>query len=328
MGIHTTYKKASARMPTEWLIGTIILLAGFLLVFPVSTLFAQESTSAIEDSVCTGFISARSQFDGIEIGDWKILDIPVPCRKKVTTIRGDREAVKKQLSNYMAQCWVMFGQGKLTQAIDLRTSFGISQSQVADSLFPCYDVTIDQISGGEPITARELYQYMKATSMSAESSDKTTNYFDFITKDNGIGGRLALLEPEITQQKTYTIYFSDPSEELFPAEWGKLNGIYLKEKGESITIQEGFGLGNMERMQGGFGTEPGVEGAVKIGASAGFFAVGAALTASGVGSPVGIAMIGASALLSAGSAAWASEDIREVMQQEARVYDAKAHEVD
>ncbi len=319
-------KTASARMPTEWLIGTIILLAGFLLVFPVSTLFAQESTSAIEDSVCTGLITARSQFDGIEIGDWKILDIPVPCRKKVKTIRGDTEAIKKQLSNMMAQCWVMFGQGKLTQTIDLRTSFGISQSQVADSLFPCYEVTIDQIRGGEPITAREMYQYMKTTSMTAESNDETTNYFDFITKDNGIGGRLALLEPEITQQRTYSIYFSDPSEELFPAEWGKLNGIYLKEKGESITIQEGFGLGNMQRMKGALDTEPGREAAIKTGVSGTLFAVGIALTTTGVGTPVGAALIGAGAL-AAGSAALASEDVAELLQQEAQVYDATAREV-
>lgn len=322
-------KQASAQVPTEWLIGTIILIAGFLLVFPVTTLFAEDSTGAIKDSVCTGFITARSQFEGINIGNWKLVDVPIPCRKKVISITGDRDAVKQQLSKYMAQCWVIFGQGRLTQSLDLRTSFGIpGGSKVADSLFPCYEVTIDSLRGDDPISAQELYQFMKSTRMSQESSDETTNYFDFITKDNGIGGRLALLEPQIQEGTTYSIYFSDPSEELFPDEWGKLNGIYLKEKGKPITIEEGFGLGNMQRLGGALETEPGRKAAVNLGISGGIFAVGITLTATGIGAPVGGALMWAAGIVAAGTGTMGAINTAEFLQQEAFIFDAASEEVD
>ena len=221
----------------EQIIVMIVLIIGFAVLFPV-TLIAQDSVDVVKDSVCTASIALRSKLDLGILG--KGMDIPITCKKKIVNVRGSKEDVMNQFSSQIAACWNLFGEGKLTQTLDLTYAFGIPGKPI-DSCFPCAEITVNKLNSDEIITPEELYEFMKFDIIKAENEDSTMNTFDYITKANGIGGRIALLT-DIEAHETYQILFSDPAEDFLPKEWGKLNGVYLVKKGQDAYIKDTFGI--------------------------------------------------------------------------------------
>jgi len=169
-----------------------------------------RATTAIQINEDEG--SAKSKFKLIQA---TLKGSPVLCQTIDKKIKGDREEILEQVSDKMAKCWWMFGEGNYEEILHgssvdvLPFIFGTDEYQ--NGCFDCYNIIIDQdnIKGGD-ITSEELMDFVSTETY----SNSNMTYLEYIQSYGG-PGRLVLMAPEgIKADNVYTISMAPKNKEI------------------------------------------------------------------------------------------------------------------
>lgn len=185
----------------------LVLLSLFMIGFTIER-FLSRTTDIEAELLCQTSIAQRAK-TAINVGETDGFEVklaPPLCKTIDKEISGTREQILKEVSDKMARCWWMFGEGKYDEILDDFSTEGYMKVMSVEGLgrndcFNCYTVLVDQdeIPGGA-ITAAEINNYLSTKTYA--KVNKT--YTDYI-QGHGGAGRVVFTVPEILPNHGYTI---------------------------------------------------------------------------------------------------------------------------
>ena len=200
--------KSKKGLGMEFIITASLLLISFFLIAGLLGQFASKTTDLEAELLCQTSIAQRAR-TAIQVGETSGFELklaPQLCRTIDKKVSGSREQVLKEVSDKMARCWWMFGEGKYDEILDKFTSKGYLKVLSMEGLgkndcFNCYSMLIaqDEIPGG-PIKAAEINEYLRTKTYA--KVNKT--YLNYIQAHGG-PGRVVFTVPEILPQHGYAI---------------------------------------------------------------------------------------------------------------------------
>ena len=142
---------------------------------------------------------------------------PVLCETIKKKLKGDDSKVLREISEKLARCWWMFGEGKYEEILHgTDVSFLpllFDHAEMKNSCFDCYNLMID--SNNVDITPPDLTRYIYETSM----LNFNMTYLEYIQTWNG-PGKVVFLAPEgIKSENAYTISFAAKNKEEDNGVW-------------------------------------------------------------------------------------------------------------
>lgn len=249
--LHT--KKGGAGPIFNTIIVIILLMVGFFFASLIMKSSLEGSADVVIDKTCQASVLARANAHNAGAGGAASIsgDSPLLCKtkRKEIDVKTEEEA-KNILAGYMLSCWQTFGSGKLPYTIESDGN--------ADTCFPCYVITINQIKEGTDISgsetgrnnknpvgfsAVELEQTLKEKKVGSEQGE--ISYYDMITNNEGIPGTIGITD-EIKEHEVYQILYSDPetnNKHFADFDSQEYNGIYLLKLGEK-SVRKSSSEGN------------------------------------------------------------------------------------
>ena len=187
----------------------ILVVVALVLLGSVSYSFGKEAEKKAPALMCRDTLAFRAT-NQINVGN---IDIPLSapiCETQDKEISGDREEIKQQLADLMAECWWMFHEGKYEEILRdpeiIQKVFGIRGE---NECFVCHNVLINEkeIEGGI-ITREELEKYLRETK---HRKYKEITYLDYIQSYGGPGSVFVL--DNIGPRESYGIVFMAKNKE-------------------------------------------------------------------------------------------------------------------
>lgn len=219
-------KKAIA---TNVLVTVLISVVFLLIVGGIMKNVDTNKNEQEKENRCKASIDnrARTAIGINDDSDWSVVKAslkgsPVLCETIKKKLKGDKVETLRSISEKMARCWWMFGEGRYEEILkgsDFSMFFHGVETE--NACFDCYNLMIDK--RGIDISSEELYEYMFKEKMLRHN----VTYLDYI-QSNGGPGRMVFLAPDgIKSDNVYTISFAAKN----------------KDRGSSIWTAIGVGIG-------------------------------------------------------------------------------------
>lgn len=202
-------KRSKKGLAPEFIVGTMITLIAFFLIGVMLMRFTSHTSDKEAELLCQNSIAIRAQ-SAVQIkgsaADIQAKLVPPLCRTIDKKVSGSREQILRQMSDKMAKCWEMFGEGRYEELLDnfeldvLPVVLGFEDAG-PNQCFNCYTILIDEdeIEGG-PIPAQEINDFL----LKEKYAKFNVSYLEYI-QGHGGPGRVVFTAPEIFPNQAYTI---------------------------------------------------------------------------------------------------------------------------
>lgn len=191
----------------QFLVVLIIVITSFLLIAGTIFRFMSTANDKEAEALCKDSVALRNAA-AITSGDKNVKGSPILCKTLDKKIKGTKEQVQSQLTQSMARCWEMFGEGKYKD--DLFSNLNLFTGD--NKCFVCYAVIIEKsndFSEKESISTAEFYQYLRETPY-PKKKDQT--YLDYFQYGGGNGRVIGIFNEEgIKPGNAYAIAFKSKS---------------------------------------------------------------------------------------------------------------------
>jgi len=243
------------------IVGIILVIAAFLIITTVVTLFYREIPDKDAATACraTNVLRGHAKID-ISGGPVKFQQsgIPSACKTVDVEVSGNRGKVMLQMADYIADCWWQWANGRFNSLLCEEKGFEPAASCDESSCFACYFVYIDAMKDRDTqqdttFTATDLREFMRTTTRYVEDADTgeiadqdsentvDVSYLDYIQYDDR---GLMFFHDNLKNEKDfifapgkfYAIFYFEPHEDDW-FEGDDSNADELKNK-RAIYIEE------------------------------------------------------------------------------------------
>ena len=191
-----------------FIVATILVLLSMFMIGLTIERFLSRTTDLEAELLCQTSIAQRAK-TAVNVGETDGFELklaPPLCKTIDKEISGSREQILKEVSDKMARCWWMFGEGKYDEILDKFSTKGYLKVMSFEGLgqnncFNCYTILVaqDEIPGG-PIEAPEINDYLRTKTYAKVGK----TYLDYIQGYGGPGS-VVFTVPEILPNHGYTI---------------------------------------------------------------------------------------------------------------------------
>ncbi len=228
---------------SSFLVGAIITIVSFLVLAPIVINFSTTDDCKKAEEICQWSVNLRATTTTIQIDNQDIHTSPLLCKTCDQDIKEDKEKVKKQIADSMAQCWWMFGEGRYEEILkkDLAseaveegaTKTVLPEFSKKNDCFLCYSLFIKNTDGfekGDQISFNDFYKYLLNNPYD-KAGKKYIEYF----QSHGGPGRV-VIQADIKPNHAYGISFGAKNKKV---SW------------ETILKKGGRAFGNLAVAAGG-----------------------------------------------------------------------------